>query len=108
VIFYTLPYFAISKNHFVAKIRVYREKKEFSPSYSRKAVRWGGFLFSVYSPLPMIKWVLKDCVFCFYPTSLPAHPPLMPVYHVGLGCSLSVTKVVSGFYGQKRSGRQAI
>ena len=25
----------------------------------------------------------KDCVFCFRPASLPAHPPLMPVYHVG-------------------------
>lgn len=32
----------------------------------------------------------------------------MPVYHVRIGCSLSAAKVVSGFYGQKRSVRQAV
>lgn len=46
----------------------------------------------------------KDCVFCFRPASLPAHPPLMLVYHVGIGCSLSAAKVVPGFYGQKKVG----
>lgn len=29
----------------------------------------------------------KTAFFCFRPTSLTAHPPLMPVYHVGSGCS---------------------
>lgn len=48
----------------ITKIRKYREKKEFSLSYFRKAVRWGGFLFSGYSIL-MIKCSLQDCVFVF-------------------------------------------
>ena len=39
--------------------------------------------------------------FCFRPASPPAHPPLMPVYHVGVGCSLSVAKVVRAFMGEK-------
>ena len=87
--------------------RVYREKKDFSPNYFHRAVRWGGFLFSVYS-VSMINAVPEDYVFCFRPASPSAHPPLMPVYYVGIGCSLSAAKVVPGFHGQKRSGRQAV
>lgn len=67
----------------------------------------GGFLFSVYS-VSMINAVPEDYVFCFRPASPSAHPPLMPVYYVGIGCSLSAAKVVPGFHGQKRSGRQAV
>ena len=50
----------------------------------------------------------KTAFFCSRPASLPGHPTLMPVYHVGTGCSLSAAKVVPGFYGQKRSRRQAV
>ena len=65
------------------------------------------FLFSMYS-VPMLNAVSEDRVFGFRPASLSAHPPLMPVYHVGIGCSLSAAKVVPGFHGQKRSVRQAV
>jgi len=56
----------------------------------------------------MINVVSENCVFCFRPASLSANPLLMPIYHVGIGCSLSAAKVVPGFYGQKRSRRQAV
>ena len=60
----------------------------------------GGFLFSVYSIL-MMKYSLRRLRFLFCPASLSAHPPLMPVYHVGISCSLSAAKVIPDFYGQK-------
>ena len=41
-------------------------KKEFSPNYFREAVRWGGFLFSVYS-VPMIKCSPRRLRFLFLP-----------------------------------------
>ena len=45
--FYHLSYFATSKNTLcIARTRIYCEKKEFSPNYFRRAVRWGVFLFS--------------------------------------------------------------
>ncbi len=41
VSFYTLPYFAISKNHFVCcKDKGISLEKEFSPNYFREAVLW--------------------------------------------------------------------
>lgn len=48
----------------ITKVWVYREKKEFSPNYFHKAVRWGCFLFSVYSIL-MIKYSLRRLRFLF-------------------------------------------
>lgn len=82
--FYTLPYFATSKNTLcIARTRVYCEKKEFSPNYFRRAVRWGVF-------------------FCFRPASLPARPPLMSVYHVENDYSLPGRVVKGTMYGYGR------
>ena len=44
----------------------HREKKESSPNYFHKAVRWGCFLFSVYSIL-MIKYSFRRLHFLFSP-----------------------------------------
>ena len=52
----------------------------------------------------MIKLSVRTILFS--PASLLTPPPLMSMYHAGIGCSLSAAKVVSGFYGQTRaSGR---
>lgn len=89
----------------ITKVWVYREKKEFSPNYFHKAVRWGCFLFSVYSIL-MIKYSLRRLRFLF--SSRFSVCTSSTYVRVGIGCSLSAAKVVPGFHGQKRSLRQAV
>ena len=90
-----------------------------------KGISWEKRIFSLkffVKPSSPLGWLFVFCVFysfdemqssktaffCFRPASLPVHPPLMPVYYIGIGCSLSAAKIVLGFYGQKRSGQQAV
>ena len=49
-----------------AKVREYCEKKEFSPNFFRRVVRWGGFLLSRYSIL-LMKCSLRRLRFLFSP-----------------------------------------